>query len=764
MKEDFNDLLPPHTRGESVFVDDINEPKNVLHAVVFTSDIAHGKITKLDITNATKSKGVVKVLTATDIPGINQIGGIIQDEELLAEETVDFIGQPIAVILAETKENGKKAVEKIQVEYKELKPVFDPREAVRKGLLIAPSRTFTLGDVDATWSKCEHIIEGRVDSGGQEHLYLETQSAIAYPGEEKRITIYSATQSPTYVQRHSANVLGCEMNLIEVDVKRLGGAFGGKEDQATAWAVICALGTYHTNRPVKINLDRHEDMQVTGKRHPYSTDYKLGLDKEGKILAFEAEYYQDAGAAADLSTAILERTLFHVTNAYYIPNVRATGYSAKTNITPNTAFRGFGGPQAMFVIECALSKAADQVGIPKEVLQEKNLLVEGDQFPYGMHVKKSNARRSFKEALEYAQFEELKKKIDKYNSTHRFMKKGFSIMPICFGISFTSTFLNQAGALVHVYTDGSVSVSTAAVEMGQGVNMKLKSVASHFLSINVDRIRIESTNTTRIANTSPTAASSGADLNGKAVEIACSSLIERLKNVAAEKLGLDNVEFINEVVCKSNGEETELKWEQLIDIAYKQRVNLSSHAFYATPKIHFSREEEKGEPFAYHVFGTAITEVIVDCLRGRYFIDRVHIVHDAGKSINELIDRGQVEGGLVQGIGWMTLEELMWNEKGKLCSNNLATYKVPDLHFSAFDMNIKFLEDAENPHAVMKSKAIGEPPFMYGIGTYFALKDAARSFNDKKEWKYTSPLTPERLLLYLYELDEINNEEIGYCN
>ena len=743
-----NELIPSHTTGKSIFVDDIPEPKETLHTAVFVSSIPHGKITKLDIEQARKSEGVVKVITAGDIPGENQVGRIIQDEELLAEAKVDFIGQPIAVVFAETKEQANAARDLITIEYDPLPAVFEPREAALKGMLIAPTRTMTLGDIDSVWENCQTIVEGVAESGGQEHIYMETQGCLAIPGEEGKILLYSSTQNPSTVQSIVSNVIGCDMNKIEVDVTRLGGAFGGKEDQATHWAAITALGAYHTGRPTKIILDRREDITITGKRHPYSSDYKLGLDKNGKILAFEVDLYQNAGAAADLSTAVLGRTIFHVTNAYYIPNVKITAYCCKTNMVPFTAFRGFGGPQGMFVIECALAHAADKSGISMEVLQEKNLLKEGDQFPYGMRVEKTQAKRSFAEVLEDSNFKELKQKKEEFNKKNKFTKKGLAIMPVCFGISFTATYMNQAGALVNVYNDGSVNVSTGAVEMGQGVNTKIKYIAAQTLSINPDRIRMESTNTSRVINTSPTSASSGADLNGKAAETACKVLIERLLNVAKEKLGEGNLSLKNEKIYL-NGKETDLAWEELVMAAYLSRVNLSSQAFYATPGIYYDSQKEKGKPFAYHVFGTAVIEVTVDCLRGTYKFDDVYVVHDAGRSLNYLIDLGQVEGALVQGMGWMTLEELQY-VNGKLMSDALATYKVPDIHFAP-KIHTKFLDDVDNPYAVMKSKAIGEPPFMYGIGAYFALKDAAQAFRKDKEWIYTAPITPERLLLYLHE-------------
>jgi xanthine dehydrogenase large subunit len=746
-----NDLIHPHTKGESIFVDDIPEPKNMLYAAVFVSDIPHGKIKNLDLQKAKKSDGVIKIITAKDIPGENQLGRIIQDEELLAVEKVDFIGHPIAVVYAETKEQANKAKNLIKAEFEELPAIFDPREAAMKGSLIAPSRTFSMGDVGSIWEKCEFIVEGRADSGGQDHVYMETQGCLTIPQEGGRLLLYSATQNPSTVQSTVADILAYDMNKIEVDVKRIGGGFGGKEDQATAWAAVTALGAYYTERPVKLVLDRHEDMTITGKRHSYSTDYKLGLDKDGKILVFEADYYQNAGAAADLSTAILERTLFHVTNAYYIPNVRVTASSCRTNLTPNTAMRGFGAPQAMFVMECALSHASDVSGIPVSELQEKNLLDEGDQFPYGMNVENATAKRSFLEVLKNSEFQELKKHQKEFNENNKFIKKGISIMPVCFGISFTSTFMNQAGALVNVYWDGSVGISTGAVEMGQGVYTKIKTIAAKTLSINPDRIRVESTNTTRVINTSPTSASSGADLNGKATEIACNKIVERLLNVAKKKLGSGDLILENETIFQ-DGKETNIKWKELVWEAYINRTNLAAQAYYATPGIHFDKEKEKGKPFAYHSFGTAVIEVSVDCLRGTYTMDNVQIVHDAGRSLNYQIDLGQVEGGLVQGMGWITLEELQY-ENGKLISDGLATYKVPDVHFAP-KIITHFLEDADNPYAVLKSKAIGEPPFMYGIGAYFAIKNAAQSFRKDRDWNYSAPLTPEKLLLYLHDIKE----------
>jgi xanthine dehydrogenase large subunit len=739
-----------HVRGESQFVDDILVPEGLLYASVCYSKIAHGELLNINIKDAAKIKGVRGIFTASDIPGENQIGGIIPDEELFATNRVEFIGQPIAVAVADSNLIAKEAACNIEIKTKELPVITDPREAFKADQLIAPPRTFNLGNVDDCWIQCDYIIEGSTESGGQEHLYLEVQGAFAFPVEGGGVKIISSTQSPTAVQRVAARILKLPMNKVEVDVLRLGGAFGGKEDQATAWAAMAALASFKLNKPVKLVLPRQEDMRMTGKRHPYSSDFKIGLDKEGKIIGYEVTFYQNAGAAADLSPAILERTLFHCTNSYYIPNVKATAISCKTNLPPNTAFRGFGGPQGMFVIESAIYKAAEKMKIDPAVIQKKNLLDEGDEFSYGQKTENCNAKITWQNLVEKYNVSEIRNNISEFNNNNDIYKKGIAFMPICFGISFTNTSMNQASSLVHVYTDGSISVSTAAVEMGQGVNEKIRQIAANIFSVKIDRVKTETANTSRIANTSPTAASSAADLNGKATERACLNILAHLKIAAAEKLNASSSSHINikDEMVYLNGNETNLLWSELIKTAHLKRVNLSSHAFYATPDIHFNREKEKGKPFAYHVYGTAIIEATVDCLRGIYKIDSVKVVHDFGKSLNPIIDRGQAEGAIIQGLGWMTIEEIIYDEKGKLLTDALSTYKVPDIHFTP-DIQIEFLENSENPFGVFKSKAIGEPPFMYGIGGYFAIMNAIKAFRPGIDFKISAPFTPEKVLINL---------------
>jgi len=740
-----------HVRGESIYLDDIPVLNGTLYAAVFDSPAAHGKINKLDLDEAKKMNGVVRIFTAKDIPGDNQIGGIIPDEELLATDHVHFCGMPIALVVAETEEAARTAVKKIKVEIDPLPVITDPREAQSKGELIIPPRTFRLGDVDNTWPQCEYIFQGMTESNGQEHLYIETQGAYALPTENNGIKIYSSTQGPTAVQRTAAKVLNVPMHRIEVDVTRLGGAFGGKEDQATTWGLMCALATYHLKKPVKYSLHRMEDMRMTGKRHPYSSDFKIGLSKDLKILAYEAIFYQNAGAAADLSPAVMERTLFHCSNSYFIPNVKATAYSCRTNLPPNTAFRGFGGPQGMFVIESAIAMAAESLGITASEIQQRNLLKTGDEFPYGQKAE-SEANECWSKAKELYNLENLRKEINQFNAQNKLYKKGLALMPICFGISFTKTFMNQARALVHVYTDGSIGVSTGAVEMGQGVNTKILQVAAKIFSINPDKVKIQTTSTFRIANTSPSAASATADLNGKATQLACGEILKRLKQVAAEefKVEVNAVELKDEWVW-INGEKTAWEWKRLVSETYFRRISLSELAHYTPQGIHYDLKKEKGHPFAYHVYGTAIITVTVDCLRGIYEFDSVKVVHDFGSSMNTMVDLGQCEGGIVQGIGWMTIEELLYNKEGRLLSNALSTYKVPDIYSVPKEIDVHFLRTDRDNLAIFKSKAVGEPPLMYGIGAYFALRNAIKAFNPQAEIKFDAPMTPEKLLMGLYQ-------------
>lgn len=740
-----------HVRGESVYLDDIPLVEGTLYACVFDSPVAHGKLMSVRKSEAEMSDGVVRVITAEDLVGENQIGGIIPDEPLLASEEVHFQGMPIAIVLAESEELARRAARKITAGIEEHEPVLDPRVAAANNDLIVPPKKFKLGDAGVAFERCDYVFEGRADINGQEHLYIETQGAYAVPTENGGLKIYSSTQGPTAVQRAVCRVTGLAMHQVEVDVQRLGGAFGGKEDQANAWAAICAVGAQLTKRPVKYALHRMEDMRMTGKRHPYSADYKIGLDKDLKIFAYEVTFYQNAGAAADLSPPVLERTLFHCTNSYFIPNVTATAYSCRTNLPPNTAFRGFGGPQGMFVIESAIAHAAEKLGVRPSDIQRANLIDNGDEFPYGQ-IAESDAVTTWEQGNSKYDFDRLQREADEFNEGSRYLKKGVAMMPVCFGISFTKTPMNQARSLVHVYTDGSVAVSTGAVEMGQGVNTKIAQVAAEMFGLPIESVRLHTTNTLRIANTSPTAASAAADLNGKATQLACEAIRKRLLEIAVPLVEAETAEAVTltDGFVHRNGERTSLDWKTLVMDAHLQRVNLSEHAHYATPGINFDWSIAKGHPFAYHVYGTAIVGVTVDCLRGRYEIDYVKCCHDFGSSMNTAVDYGQIEGGIVQGIGWMTIEEVVYDDTGKLRSNALSTYKVPDIYSIPKEIEILPLETSRENLAVFNSKAVGEPPLMYGIAAYFAIRNAIKAFRECSP-EFDAPFTAEKVLLNLYE-------------
>lgn len=750
-----------HVRGESRYIQDIPVPEGTLYGAVVPSPVACGRIHSIDTEEALRQEGIVAVLTAEDIPGENQIGGIIPDEQMLAFESVDFMCQPLAFVVGTSEAAAQAAAAKVRAEIEACTPVLDPRTAYKENRIIGSVRTFGHGDVDSVWEQCDVLVSGSFDSGGQEHLYLETQGALAVPGENGKVHITSATQNPTHVQKTAARILGAEMHNVKVDVKRLGGGFGGKEDQATIWAALCALAAVSCGRPVKLVLSRHDDLRFTGKRHPYSSDYTMGLTNDGRILAYEVMFYQNAGAAADLSPAVLERTLFHAAGSYSIENLKAVGVSCRTNLPPNTAYRGFGGPQAMLVIESAIVKAAAVMGKRPWEIQKVNLLREGDEFHYGMKAKGCEAERCFTTAEEKFKLAEWQEKIDSFNREHRYMKKGLAAMPVCFGIAFTNIPMNQAQALVHIYVDGSVSVSTGAVEMGQGVRQKITQVAARVFSIPEEMVYVEETSTATCANTSPTAASVGSDINGKATEKACEEIKQRLIRCAAEVLGCE--ESSRSELCKgifyNDGKATALTWKALVEAAYLQRINLSCQAHFATPDIFFDKTNESGTPFAYHVYGTAFIEATLDCIRGTYVFDAARIVHDAGISLNIPIDTGQCEGALVQGLGWLTMEEVAVDETGRLLADMLSNYKIPDIYSIPELMEISFLEDSKNPMGLFNSKAVGEPPFMYGIAGYFALVSAVRAFRREQlkndDWpadvsRCSAPMTPEQALTLLY--------------
>ncbi|MEO1084079.1 MAG: molybdopterin cofactor-binding domain-containing protein, partial [Acidobacteriota bacterium] len=695
--------------------------------------------------------------TAADIPGENQIGSVLPDEPLLASGDVHYLGQPVALVVAEDALGARHALEHIELEIEPLEVIVDPRRAYERGHLIAEPQTLERGDVDAAFADCFRVLEGQVEIGGQEHVYLETQRSRATPEEGRGMRVLSSTQGPYAVQKTVARVLGVAEHEVEVDVKRLGGGFGGKEDQATPWACLAALGARVTGRPVEIVLSRAEDLLMTGKRHPYSADYKIGVTEDGLIKAFAGRYFQNAGAACDLSLAVLGRTLFHATNSYDIPHVRIWGAPCRTNIPPSTAFRGCGGPQGMFVIEAALTHAAESLGIDREALQRRNLLGSESHFPYGQSTETVTIERCWRELDGAFDLAGVRRRIDDFNRGSTSVKKGFAVMPVTFGISFTATFLNQASALLHVYTDGSVSVTTGGVEMGQGLFANMAAVAARTLGIDAGRIRVESTNTKRIANMSASAASSTTLLNGNATRLAAEQVLGRLLEHAAELKGGDAGEYslVDGAVLRGGEPVAELDWPRLVMSAYRHRIALSAHGFYRTPVIHFDPTSGRGHPFAYHVCGAALIEVTVDGWRGVYDIDAVRLVHDVGRPLNRRIDLGKVEGGLVQGLGWMTVEDLRYDASGRNLSGALATYKVPDVNLVPRELDARLLEDdgpggPGSEPGPYRSKAVGEPPLMYGLGVVFALRSAMRALKPDADFPFTAPMTPEQVFTQLH--------------
>ena len=739
-----------HVTGRSRYVADLPLPAGALHAAVCWSRVAHGHLLGVDTAKALAMPGVEAVLTAVDIPGGNRIGVVIDDEPLLAEDEVMYVGQPLALVVARDETSAHAAAAAVTAQIDSLPVCLDPRRAKDAGELFAPPRTFHCGDPAAVWEQCAHQIEGRTACGGQEQLYLETHSSLAIPRDDGGMLVYASSQSPSGTQAGVARVLGLPMHQVEVDVQRLGGGFGGKESQATPFAALAALAAARLQRPVRLLLPRRDDMTITGKRHAYQADYRLGIDADGRILSYEVNLYQDAGAYTDLSLAVLERSLFHAAGSYRIPHLRATGWSCRTHHAPSTAMRGFGGPQAAYVLEAAIHQLARVSGIPAERIQSASLLEEGDAFPFGMHAERCRARACWDRAREEYAWAEREAAVEAFNCSHRWRKRGIACMPICFGISFTHLPLNQGSALLHIYGDGSVGFSTGAVEMGQGVNRKLRRVAAQGLGLPLAWIREESANTTRVANISPSAASVTTDLNGKALLKACDQLRGRLLEIAASHLGLSTPELaLRDGLLYQGNKPLPLSWKELIATVYDQRRSLTAQAHYATPELYFDNASEQGHPFAYHVYGTAVAEVTLDCLRGVYTVGPVQVVHDAGHSLDPEVDRGQVEGGIVQGVGWLTSEELSYAPDGHLLSDSMANYKPPDIH-AAPEIEVSFLTEADEPRGLLQAKAVGEPPFLYGIAVWAALQQAMLAYRPDLTTPIDAPLTPERVLMALH--------------
>lgn len=762
-----HDSAIKHVTGQSVYVNDMDVSPLQLTGRVVYSPVAHGVIKSIDFSEAIKLKGVAAILTAKDIPGANQMGPVIHDEPCLADTEVIFIGQAILLIAAETEEIAIEAERLVRIEVEELDAVLSLREAIEKDLLIAPPRYIINGHAEEALKKAPYILDGELETGAQEHWYLETQSALAVPGEGKEMLVYASSQNPAETQAIVAEVLGLPKNEVDVEVRRMGGAFGGKETQANHVAAWAALLANATKRPVKIHLFRDDDQKITGKRHRFFSRYSIGFDENGKILAYKVELNSDAGSSTDLSRAILERAMFHAENAYYIPDISITGKAYKTNLPSNTAFRGFGGPQGMAVIENAIDRIARFLKKEPAEIRKLNFygINQDNLSPYGEVIENNRLHIIFDRLVNSSGYYARRNEIESCNKQNKYLKRGLAMTPVKFGISFTTAFLNQAGALVSIYKDGTVQVNHGGTEMGQGLYAKMLGVASAELGISPEFIKISATNTSKVPNTSATAASSGSDLNGMAVKNAIDTLRERLIPVAKAELaraGVADVHhgslcFEHNRVFLDSYPDVSIRFSDLIQSAYLSQVSLSSTGFYKTPGIHFDRETGKGNPFYYYAYGMAASEVQVDVLTGEYKLLRTDILHDVGDSLNENIDIGQVEGGFIQGVGWCTTEEIKWDNKGRLLTHSPDTYKIPTINEMPLVFNVEFLRDHPNEGSIRKSKAVGEPPLMLAFSVWLAIKDAISAVgNHEFEPDFSLPATAEVVLLSIEKLSNLN--------
>ncbi|WP_313089678.1 xanthine dehydrogenase molybdopterin binding subunit, partial [Pseudomonas sp.] len=668
-----HDSAPKHVTGEAVYVDDRLEFPNQLHVYARMSDRAHARIVRIDTAPCYAVPGVAIAITAQDVPGQLDIGAVMPGDPLLADGKVEYVGQPVIAVAADSLETARKAAMAAIIEYEDLEPVIDVVDALRKKHFVLDSHTHKRGDSATALSGAPRRLQGSLHIGGQEHFYLETQVSSVMPTEDGGMIVYTSTQNPTEVQKLVSEVLGVSMNKIVIDMRRMGGGFGGKETQAAGPACMCAVIAHLTGRPTKMRLPRMEDMTMTGKRHPFYVEYDVGFDDDGLLHGIEIDLAGNCGYSPDLSGSIVDRAMFHSDNAYYLGDATINGHRCKTNLASNTAYRGFGGPQGMVAIEEIMDAVARELGKDPLDVRKRNYYgkTERNVTPYYQTVEHNMLEEMTAELEASSEYAKRREEIRAFNAKSPILKKGLSLTPVKFGISFTASFLNQAGALVHVYTDGSIHLNHGGTEMGQGLNVKVAQVVAEVFQVDIDRIQITATNTDKVPNTSPTAASSGADLNGKAAQNAAQTIKQRLIEFAARHYQVteEDVEFKNGQV---RVRDQYVSFDELIQQAYFGQVSLSSTGFYRTPKIYYDRSQARGRPFYYFAYGAACSEVIVDTLTGEYKMLRSDILHDVGASLNPAIDIGQVEGGFVQGMGWLTMEELVWNDKGKLMTSGPA--------------------------------------------------------------------------------------------
>ncbi len=752
-----HDSAHKHVTGTAVYIDDMPEPAGLLHACLGLADVPHGKIKSMNLDAVHKAPGVVEVLTAKDMPGSNDISPTGKnDEPVLADGLVQFHGQPVFAVIAETREQARRACKLARIEYDALPFVTDIGDVdLRKGKMVTPGMVLKRGDAAAAIKAAPRKLSGQMRIGGQDHFYLEGQIALAVPGEDSDVTVYSSTQHPSEVQHMVAHVLGVPSNAVTVEIRRMGGGFGGKETQGNQFAAVAAVAAKRLKRAVKIRPDRDDDMSATGKRHDFIVEYDVGFDDDGNILGVDYHYAARCGFSADLSGAVTDRALFHCDNAYFYPAVKATSAPLYTNTVSNTAFRGFGGPQGMVGAERVIDEVAFALSLDPLDVRKRNFygVGERDVTPYHQRVEDNILDRLVGELEESCNYRRRRMEIAAFNANSDIVKRGIALTPVKFGISFTATHFNQAGALVHVYTDGSVHLNHGGTEMGQGLYVKVAQVVAQEFQIDIDQVKITATTTGKVPNTSATAASSGTDLNGMAAQNAAQQIKQRLIDFAADKYSVP----VDQIAFKPNRVQVgnqEFAFADLVKQAYMARVQLSAAGFYKTPKIHWDRAKGEGHPFYYFAYGAACSEVSIDTLTGEYMVERTDILHDAGKSLNRAIDLGQIEGGFIQGMGWLTTEELVWDDKGRLRTHAPSTYKIPLASDRPKIFNVALADWAGNAEpTVHKSKAVGEPPLMLGMAVLHALSDAVASVaNHTVCPQLDTPATPERVLMAVERL------------
>ncbi|PKH62245.1 xanthine dehydrogenase molybdopterin binding subunit [Halomonas sp. Choline-3u-9] len=752
----FHESAEKHVTGKAAYIDDLVLPADALHVALGLSPVAHGTLTQLDLSKVKEAPGVVDVITFHEVPGHTDIGPVFPGDPIFVDQAISYAGQCLFAVAATSLQAARRAVKLAAISIDEQPASLDPVAATEREEFVRPTHVQTRGDWQQALDQAEQLIEGELFVGGQEHFYLEGQACVVHPTEDEGVVVHTSNQHPSETQKLVAEVLDIPFHAVTVEVRRMGGGFGGKETQASPWACIAAIIAHRTGKTVRLRLPRSEDMRATGKRHPFHNRYRLAIDAEGVIQGGEITVIGDCGYSPDLSDAIVDRAMFHADNTYSLGDAQVVGHRAKTHTASNTAFRGFGGPQGMMIIEAAMDDIARQIGEDPLTVRKRNFYRDGREVThYGQQVDQRQLLHTLVETLESdSDYWTRRKAVSDFNATSPIIKKGLALTPVKFGISFTAQHLNQAGALLHVYTDGSVMINHGGTEMGQGLHTKICQVVARELGLDLEKVRITATRTDKVPNTSPTAASSGADLNGMAARDAASKLRERLFDFAAEHYseGLDREGMRLEdgmLVAGFSESERRIPWGELVQTAYLNRISLSEKGFYATPLIHYDRSVGQGRPFYYYAFGAAVAEVSVDTLSGEYQVDRVDILHDVGDSLNPAIDIGQVEGGFIQGMGWLTSEELKWNDKGVLVSDGPATYKIPTFGDLPPVFNVALMEGHPNSMASLyRSKAVGEPPLMLGISVWSALRDALSSLTGYAISPHLdTPATPERVML-----------------